>query len=120
LRLWSEELLPRFAAIESGRFDVTLAERLGELVNEFAERVVKENPKASKESANRLGTRCALLTLASQLRMQLAGAARRAELGEIAEITHRIELIARLEREVRANVNLKHAFANLVAQWSGA
>jgi hypothetical protein len=52
--------------------------------------------------------------------MQLAGAARRAELGEIAEITHRIELIARLEREVRANVNLKHAFANLVAQWSGA
>jgi hypothetical protein len=117
LRAWSEELLPRFATLESGRFDATLADRLGELVGEFADRVVKENPKASKESANRLGTRCALLTLASRLRAQLADAARCDDADALAEFARRVELIADLEREVRANVNLKHAFANLIAQW---
>ena len=35
----------------------------------------------------------------------------------VAEAAYRVELIVRLEGEVRANVNLKHALANLVAQW---
>jgi DNA polymerase-3 subunit delta' len=117
LRAWSEELLPRFAALEDGKFDGGLADRLAELVGEFAERVVKENPKASKEAANRLGTRCALLTLASRSRVQIAEAARRGDAQAVAEAAYRVELIVRLEGEVRANVNLKHALANLVAQW---
>jgi len=117
LRAWSDELLPRFAAVESGKFDAGLADRLAELVGEFAERVVKENPKASKEAANRLGTRCALLTLASRSRTQIADAAREGDAAAIAAAAARVELIVRLEGEVRANVNLKHALANLVAQW---
>jgi DNA polymerase-3 subunit delta' len=117
LRAWSEELLPRFEKLEQGAFDATLADRLAELVNEFAERVVKENPKASKEAANRLGTRCALLTLAARLRAQIAAAARAGDAAQIARAAARVELIVDLEREVRANVNLKHALANLVAQW---
>jgi len=117
LRAWSEELLPRFAALEGGRFDATLADRLAELVGDFAERVVKENPKGSKEAANRLGTRCALLTLAARLRVQLADAARRGDAQEIAQTARRVGLIVELESEVRSNVNLKHALANLVAQW---
>ena len=117
LRAWSDELLPRFEKLERGAFDATLADRLAELVGEFAERVVKENPKASKEAANRLGTRCALLTLASRSRVQIAEAARRGDAQAVAEAAYRVELIVRLEGEVRANVNLKHALANLVAQW---
>jgi DNA polymerase-3 subunit delta' len=117
LRAWSEELLPRFAKLEEGAFDATLADRLAELVNEFAEQVVKENPKASKEAANRLGTRCALLTLASRLRAQLAEAAHAGDAVATLRATERAELLVGLEREVRANVNLKHALANLVAQW---
>ncbi len=129
LRAWSEEVLPRFAALETGRFDGTLADRLGELVSEFAERVVKDNPKSSKEAANRLGTRCALLTLASRLRVQMRETAQRGAVDDgeeandaavaeaLLESARRVELIAELEQQVRANVNLKHAFANLVAQW---
>ena len=117
LRAWSEELLPRFAALEAGAFDGGLADRLAELVGDFADRVVKENPKASKEAANRLGTRCALLTLASRSRVQIADAARRGDAEALAAAAARVELIVRLEAEVRANVNLKHALANLVAQW---
>jgi len=79
--------------------------------------VVEENPKASKEAANRLGTRCALLTLASRSRTQIAEAARKGDAAAIAAAAARVELIVRLESEVRANVNLKHALANLVAQW---
>ena len=117
LRAWSEELLPRFAMLEQGRFDGGLADRLAELVGEFAERVVKENAKASKEAANRQATRCALLTLASRSRSQIAAAAMRGDVQAVAEAAYRVELIVRLESEVRANVNLKHALANLVAQW---
>ena len=117
LRAWSEELLPRFAMLEQGRFDGGLADRLAELVGEFAERVVKENAKASKEAANRQATRCALLTLASRSRAQIAAAAMRGDVQAVAEAAYRVELIVRLESEVRANVNLKHALANLVAQW---
>ena len=117
LRAWSEELLPRFAALERGSFDAGLSERLAELVGDFADRVVKENPKGSKEAANRLGTRCALLTLASRSRVQIADAARRGDADEVARAAYRVELIVRLESEVRANVNLKHALSNLVAQW---
>ena len=117
LRAWSEELLPRFAMLEQGRFDGGLADRLAELVGEFAERVVKENAKASKEAANRQATRCALLPLASRSRSQIAAAAMRGDVQAVAEAAYRVELIVRLESEVRANVNLKHALANLVAQW---
>lgn len=117
LRAWSEELLPRFAMLEQGRFDGGLADRLAELVGEFAERVVKENAKASKEAANRQATRCALLTLASRSRAQIAAAAMRGDVQAVAEAAYRVELIVRLESQVRANVNLKHALANLVAQW---
>jgi len=117
LRAWSEELLPRFAMLEQGRFDGGLADRLAELVGEFADRVVKENAKASKEAANRQATRCALLTLASRSRAQIAAAAMRGDVQAVAEAAYRVELIVRLESEVRANVNLKHALANLVAQW---
>ena len=118
LRAWSEELMPRFDGLDTGRFDAALADRLGELVGEFAEKVVKENPKASKESANRLGTRCALLIIASRLRTQMAAAAQRGDAALLAIAAHRVGLLARLESEIRANVNMKHAFANLVAQWT--
>ncbi|MEY3026903.1 MAG: hypothetical protein ACO31E_04135 [Phycisphaerales bacterium] len=117
LRAWSEELLPRFAMIESGRFDGALSDRLAELVGDFAERVVKENPKASKEAANRQGTRYLLLTLAARLRGAMTDAAARGDALALALAAQRVELISRLESEVRANVNLKHALANLVAQW---
>jgi hypothetical protein len=86
-------------------------------VGDFADRVVKENPKASKESANRLGTRCALLTLAARSRTRIAQAARSGDAEALAAAAARVSLIADLEAEVRANVNLKHALANLVAQW---
>jgi DNA polymerase-3 subunit delta' len=120
LRAWSEELLPRFDHVESGRFDATLADRLAELVGDFADKVVKENPKASKEAANRLGTRCLLLTIASRMRRQLARAAAAGDMEALGLAARRVELIADLERLVRANVNLKHALANLVAQWGVA
>jgi NTP pyrophosphatase (non-canonical NTP hydrolase) len=120
LRAWSEELLPRLDLVEGGRFDATLADRLAELVGEFAEKVVKENPKASKEAANRLGTRCLLLTVASRVRRQIARAAQAGDMDALARATRRVDLIGELEREMRANVNLKHALADLVAQWGMA
>ena len=41
----------------------------------------------------------------------------RGDAQEIAQTARRVGLIVELESEVRSNVNLKHALANLVAQW---
>jgi hypothetical protein len=50
--------------------------------------------------------------------MQMSAAAQRADAETLAIAAHRVGLLARLESEIRANVNMKHAFANLIAQWS--
>jgi len=117
LKAWSDELLPRFATLERGQFDAGLADRLAELVGDFAERVVKENPKASKEAANRLGVRCLLLSVGAHVRESIARAAAGDDAEALAHAVRRAGLIAALEGEIRANVNLKHALADLVAQW---
>ena len=49
--------------------------------------------------------------------MQIADAARRGDADAVGAMAMRVELLSRLEGEIRSNVNLKHALANLVAQW---
>ncbi|MFM7053034.1 MAG: ATP-binding protein [Planctomycetota bacterium] len=117
LKAWSDELLPRLGTVERGQFDAGLADRLAELVGDFAERVVKDNPKASKEAANRLGVRCLLLSVGAHVRESIGRAAAADDTAALAESVRRAGLIAALEGEIRANVNLKHALADLVAQW---
>lgn len=54
------------------------------------------------------------------MRRQLARAAAAGDMEALGLAARRVELIADLERLVRANVNLKHALADLVAQWGVA
>ena len=51
--------------------------------------------------------------------MRRISCAREGDAAGVACAAARVALIADLEREIRANVNLKHALANLVAQWGG-
>ena len=116
LAAWHEALEPQLDALRRGRGGPALAETMATLVEEYAQSVVKENESASKEAANRAGVR--LLTAAAgqwlrrMLRESLPKGAAAAETW-----TDLVDQLAHTEDAVRASLNLKHVFSNLVAQW---
>ncbi|RLS60862.1 MAG: AAA family ATPase [Planctomycetota bacterium] len=118
LEAWATEIGAKLDALERGRFDASVGEHLAARVDAFAEAVVKENPKSSKEAANRLGFRMLALILARRLRDTMQRAASIGETQLLNDCVHRTDLLARAETELRSNVNLKQLLANLAAQWA--
>ncbi|MSR40881.1 MAG: AAA family ATPase [Phycisphaerales bacterium] len=118
LQSWSDDLGAKLDALERGRFDASVGEQFALRVDEIAEAMVKENPKTSKEAANRQGFRMLALLLARRLRDAMARAAQSNEVDMLDACVRRTDLLARAESELHANVNLKQLLANLVAQWS--
>ncbi len=114
---WAKELLPAFRQLERGRLDPRLSERMAELIAECSESIVKENSKASKDAANRLGSRLLLGILALHVRDEIRAAA---AAGDEATAAWRAGFTGVLEvadEAIRRHLNLKHVLANLVAQW---
>lgn len=119
VHLWARELANPVADLARGRFAAGLGDRWAELIGECADAVVKANPRASKEAANRLGARLLFGVLAEEVRTALraataegaAGAGRARRWAAIAD------LLVEAEEELRRNLNLKQVLANLVAQW---
>jgi hypothetical protein len=116
LPAWQAEVSPQFDALEAGGFPAGLGERLAELVDELAKGVVENDENASKDAANRLGTRLLVRLLGLRVTAALRDAGEDAALLERAVAAQ--DLLAQFEQHVRNNVNLKHALGNLVAQWS--
>lgn len=112
---WHAELAPQFDQLEAGGFPAGLGDRLAELVDELAKGVVEADENASKDAANRLGTRLLSRLLGLRIRQALARAGSDDAALERALATQ--ETLEQFELAVRTNVNLKHAFGNLVAQW---
>jgi DNA polymerase-3 subunit gamma/tau len=113
---WNRELAPQFDALESGRYPAGLAERMAEIADGFAKGIVDKDENASKEAANRLATR---------LLAQLMGLRIRAGLERTADDPAAVErwlgaedVLREFERQLRSNVNIKFACADLVAQWA--
>ncbi|MBL9141011.1 MAG: AAA family ATPase [Phycisphaerae bacterium] len=115
LAAWNAELSPLFDQLESGDFPAGLGDRLAELVDDLAKGVVDDDEHASKDAANRLGTRLLSRWLGLRVRRALAAAGDEVPALERALATQ--EVLEQFEQHVRSNVNLKHAFGNLVAQW---
>ncbi len=118
LQSWAAELATKLDGLERGRFDPSVGESLAVRVDEFADGVVKENPKSSKEAANRLGFRLLALLFARRLREAMHRASVEHDTRALAECVRRTDLLVRAESELRSNVNLKQLLANLMAQWS--
>jgi len=105
-------LAPSMEALEQGRFDATLADRFAEFIDESAKRVVKENEQASKEAANRSAARLLLSMLGAHVRVRLREGA------GIERWVEAADELRRVDERLRANINLKHVLAHLVAQWA--
>ena len=114
---WAKEILPGFRGLERGTFDPRLAERLAELIAECAESIVKEHPKASKDAANRLGSRLLLGTLALHVRDGIREAAAAGDEATVAWRAGFMSVLDVADEAIRRHLNLKHVLANLVAQW---
>ncbi|MFZ4465884.1 MAG: hypothetical protein ACOYO7_02355 [Phycisphaerales bacterium] len=115
LAAWNAELGPHLDEVESGGYPPALAERMAELAEEFAKGVVEEDDRASKEAANRLAVRLICQVLGMRIRGRLAASD---DARELSRWIGASEALREFESQVRSNVNLKHAFANLVAQWA--
>ena len=113
---WQRELWPLLAQLESGEFTASVGDRMAEIAEEFARGIVDADENASKDAANRQAVRLLARLLGLRVRQSLARAGD--DPAELARWLGASEVLAEFERHVRSNVNLKHAFANLVAQWA--
>ncbi len=113
---WQQELEPMFEQLAAQRFPPGLGEALASLVEEFAAKWVKENENASKDAANKAGTRHLLRLLGTHARQQLQAVCARQE-DPIAWLEV-IDLLPAAERHLEANVNMKQVMENLAAQWA--
>ncbi len=121
---WDAALKPKLDLVLSGTFVPSLAAEMAKLVDERAAAVVKQNPDASKDAANKLWARRMLAFVAESLRVRLRE--RAAALGpdallrdpEIDRLLNAIEAILAAEGHLATNVNLALLMENLVAQMS--
>ena len=113
---WNAELSPLLDGLESGQWHSGLADRMAELADALAASIVDEDEHASKDAANRLAVRLMVRLLGMRVRRGMHAAS--GDAGALARWLSLSESLAEFEQVVRANLNLKHAFANLVAQWA--
>jgi len=112
---WIESVESILNALDDGLWDGCGADVFIDIVESWAESVVKDNPKASKDAANRDGIEILLRVLASHLRRSLRTTDNRSIM---VENCWRIDRIAQAEAQIAAGLNLKHVLEALVAEWS--
>ncbi|MHC4989528.1 MAG: DNA polymerase III subunit [Planctomycetota bacterium] len=113
---WQQTLEPMIDGLQRGRFPAPMGETLAALVDEFAQSWVKQQQNASKDAANKMGARHLLRLLAAHARQRLSDAC--ATGGDPMPWLRVVDLLLAAEQDLDANVNLKHLFENLVAQWA--
>jgi DNA polymerase III subunit delta' len=117
---WARELAKPIADLSRGIFIPSLSDRMADLIGECAEAALKENSRASKEAANRLGTRLLFGVLGRIVRDEIRRATD-ANDAEVAESWSGVaDVIADADEQIRRHLNLKQVLALLVARWVSA
>jgi len=116
---WQRTLETPFEEVAAGGASTDLAEAMTSLVKGFAEARVKSDPKASKEAANRLGSRLVLGLLGGWIGTRLAECARGGDPDGAEAWATWLDRLDLADRHVAANVSLPHAFADLASKWAG-
>jgi DNA polymerase-3 subunit delta' len=115
---WAREFAGPLGELSRGRFVGGLSERMAEVINECAEAVVKENDRASKEAANRLGSRLLFGVLGQVVRDGIDMAVRQGRADEADRWGDIADVLSDADEEVRRSINLKQVLALLVARWT--
>jgi len=114
LSSWAQTLNPMLLQADAGDWQPELGSTMIELIEQFAEVVLAENPKASKEAANREGLRQMLRLLGQHLRTRLA----EDDGTDRVECCATIDLLSEIERQSESHLNLKQLLESLSAGWS--
>ncbi|MFM9994194.1 MAG: ATP-binding protein [Phycisphaerales bacterium] len=110
---WRAVLAPMLSGAEGGRYTPRFSTVAGELIGDWAEARVKENPRASKDAANRAGARWMFRLLGDHCRARLR-AARDARATSAA--LDAIRAVDDAERHADASVNFGFVMENFAAQ----
>lgn len=116
LHAWNERLHAIVSDLERGTVDPAMAEAMAELVSAFAERVVKSNPDASKDAANRKALGLLLSVLGRIVQQRLLDASNAGSTDRVSALAACVDALVDAERSVASNVNQKLVLANLIAQ----
>lgn len=124
LMAWEAAIGPKLDQVLGGRFVPSLGGEMAKMIDDRAAAVVKQNPDASKDAANKLWGRRMLAFVAEALRSRLramtAGRAKdelETDIG-VARVLSAIEAVQAAEGHLATNVNLALLLENLVAQMS--
>lgn len=116
MQAWHAELLPMIDRVVKGECPTAMPERMHEIASEVSEAAVKKDPRASKEAATRRAVGLLFSLIGAEVRRRMAAAT-----SSVAALDYWSQIpkvIARAESNISANVNLKLALADFVAQWS--
>jgi DNA polymerase-3 subunit delta' len=116
LHAWNEQLQAIVTDLERGAVGPAMAEAMSELVSAFAERVVKANPDASKDAANRKALGLLMAVLGRIVQERLHAASTSGSTDRVDALAACVDALIDAERSVSSNVNQKLVLANLVAQ----
>ena len=112
LSTWAKTLQPMLDRADAGEWQPELGATMIELIEQFAELVLADNPKASKEAANREGLRQLLRLLGQHLRRRLADGTNQLD------CCATIDLLSEIERQSESHLNLKQLMESLSAGWA--
>jgi hypothetical protein len=118
LRQWHEMLEPMLQQLDAGTWVVDGAESMQARIEAWTDAQVKENPKASRESAGRDGAEMLLRMLGEHLRSSMAKAAQRGDVDALERQTSIVRRLADAERRLGSHLNRRHVFDALVASWA--
>jgi len=116
LHAWNQQLQAMVADLERGTVAPAMAETMSELVSTFAERVVKANPDASKDAANRKALGLLMAVLGRIVQQRMVAASRSGSTDRVDALTACVDALIDAEHSVSSNVNQKLVLANLMAQ----
>ena len=110
---WIQSLKLILGYLDQGEWPIDAAPMMAERIDVWAKAVVSENPRASKDAANREGAEMMLRILADHARRRL----RVDEYGQL-QTCVLIDRIAEAEQQFQAGLNLKHVLEALMAEWA--
>ncbi|MEY4183362.1 MAG: hypothetical protein RLZZ217_1988, partial [Planctomycetota bacterium] len=116
LHAWHEQLDAIVTDLARGLVGPAMAESMAELVGAFAERVVKANPDASKEAANRKALGLLMAVVGRIVQQRLVAASASGDAMQVDALGACVDALVDAERSAASNVNQKLVLANLVAQ----
>ncbi len=117
---WLDRLDPMLRDAERGVFSAELGGVMKTLIDDWAKAHVETHEGASKDAANKAGTRKLLELLSERVRagMRAASSDATANRAALERRARELELIGEAEHHVARNVNLQLAMENLAAQLS--